>query len=246
MRAYLTPKRNVEATEVVRRVSIHGPVGIYRRDDGSHAVVAETEGEVIDIGVRDAGVSRKEGGTSPVELAPSSQGIRVWNHGSKNPITLKTNLGEQQLRSGENTVMMAGGVLELGFTTDVRITVEREQDTLSKTELEEKLGMEEDGDVVKGVSPADHAQAITVNLRKASHESVTECRKFAVELENFVTEHEVDDTDYEVVLDELERITERLENKSSGMLRDSNLDEEWVEEIELITDRVEKLYTRTS
>lgn len=244
MKSYLTPKRDATHAETVRRIPINGPVGLYRLDDGSHDVIAETDNETIELGVRDAAVSRKKGGSAPVELLPDARGIRVRNQNSKNPVSVKTNLREQQLAEGENTVIKDDCIIELGITTEIRATVERDGNTLSKEELKEKLGMEQEGDVMQGVSPTAHARAIAVNLRKATNESVPECRKYATELKNFVAEHEVEDPDYEPVLDELQQVTKRLENKSSGALRGSGIDEEWNEEIDLLADRVEKLYGR--
>lgn len=244
MKSYLTPKRDATHAETVRRIPINGPVGLYRLDDGSHAVIAETDDETIELGVRDAAVSRKKGGSAPVELLPDARGIRVRNQNSKNPVSVKTNLREQQLAEGENTVIKDDCIIEIGITTEIRATVERDRNTLSKEELKEELGMEQEGDVMEGVSPTAHARAIAVNLRKATNESVPECRKYATELKNFVAEHEVEDPDYEPVLDELQQVTKRLENKSSGALRGSGIDEEWNEEIDLLADRVEKLYGR--
>jgi len=244
MKSYLTPKRDATHAETVRRIPINGPVGLYRLDDGSHAVIAETDDETIELGVRDAAVSRKKGGSAPVELLPDARGIRVRNQNSKNPVSVKTNLREQQLAEGENTVINDDCIIELGITTEIRATVERDRNTLSKEELKQELGMEREGDVMEGVSPTAHARAIAVNLRKATNESVPECRKYATELKNFVAEHEVEDPDYEPVLDELQQVTKRLENKSSGALRGSGIDEEWNEEIDLLADRVEKLYGR--
>lgn len=244
MKSYLTPKRDATHAETVRRIPINGPVGLYRLDDGSHAVIAETDDETIELGVRDAAVSRKKGGSAPVELLPDAHGIRVRNQNSKNPVSVKTTLREQQLAEGENTVIKDDCIIELGITTEIRATVERDRNTLSKEELKEKLGMEQEGDVMEGVSPAAHARAIAVNFRKATNESVPECRKYATELKNFVAEHEVEDPDYEPVLDELQQVTKRLENKSSGALRGSGIDEEWNEEIDLLADRAEKLYGR--
>lgn len=244
MKSYLTPKRDAAHTETVRRIPINGPVSIYRRDDGSHSIMAETEDEVIELGVRDATVSRKKSELPPVELLPDARGVRIRNQNNKNPVRVKTNLGEQQLGEKESTVIDDDCIIELGFTTEIRATVERDRNTLSKEELEEELGMKQEGDIMQGVSPTAHVHAIAVNLRKAANESVPECRKYAIELKNFVAEHEVDDSDYEPVFDELQRVTTRLETKASGALRGSGVDDEWKEEIDLLADRVEKLYGR--
>jgi len=246
MKRYLTPIRDAAAAETVRRVPIDEPVGVYRRDDGSHAVVAETTDEVVELGIRDAAVSRKHDGRAPVELASDRRGVRVRNAGSKNPVSVRTNLGEQRLATDEETVVTGDCVIELGITTEIRASVERDRDTLSRDELAEMLAMEADGDAVEGVSPAIHAQMTATALRKAGDESVTECRKVITELRNFVAEHQVDDPDYEDVVDTVDRVERRLENASDNRLLDGDsLDEERKEDLDLLADRVEKLYGRS-
>jgi len=56
------------------RVPIDSRVGIYRRGDGSKTIVAETDDEQIDLGVRDATVSRKTNGyvASDLEIIAST------------------------------------------------------------------------------------------------------------------------------------------------------------------------------
>ena len=193
MQRYLTPKRDAQRAETVRRVPIEGGVSVYRLDDGSHTVVAETADETIELGVKDAAVSRKKGDTAPVELTSDQRGLRVHNHTSKNAVTVRTNLGTEELAAGEDTLVTDDCIVELGITTEIRGSVERDRDTLSKDELEEMLGMRQKGDVVEGVSPGLHAQAVAENLRKSSQESAVECRKIVTHLENFVAEHPVDD-----------------------------------------------------
>lgn len=244
LRSYLTPKQAVTSTDTVRRIPVDGPVGVFRQDNGRYDVLLETTEETIELGVQDAAVSRKKGDTAPVVFSPAPQGLRVQNQTSKNVVNIKTRLGEQQVSQGDEVVVSDDCIIELGITTELRATVEQQQNTLSAEELKEKLGMQQQGDVLQGVSPSAHVRAIAVNLRKASNESVSECRKYAIELKNFVAEHEVADSDYEPVVEELQQVTARLETKSSGTLRGSGMDAEWQEEIDVIADRVEKLYSR--
>ena len=66
LRSYLTPKQAVTSTETVRRMPVDGPVGVFRQDNGRYDIMLETSDEVIDLGVQDAAVSRKNGDTAPV------------------------------------------------------------------------------------------------------------------------------------------------------------------------------------
>jgi ribosome-associated translation inhibitor RaiA len=244
LKSYLTPKQAVTSTETVRRIPVDGPVGVFRRDNGRYDIVLETTDETIDLDIQDAAVSRKNGDNAPVLFSPDPQGLRIQNQTSKNAVSIKTRLGEQHVDQGEDIVVSDDCLIELGITTELRAAVEQQQNTLSVEELKEKLGMQQQGDVLQGVSPSAHVRAIAVNLRKASNESVSECRKYATELKNFVAEHEVADSDYEPVFEDLQQVTARLETKSSGTLRGSGMDAEWQEEIDVIADRVEKLYSR--
>ena len=245
MKRYLTPKRDASDAQSVRRVPVEGPVEIYRLDDGTNSVVAETTKEVIDLGVRDAAVSRKKGGPAPVEIHPDSRGIRVHNRSSTNPVSVQETFGEQNLEQGESVTVPDDCIIELGFSTGIRTTVERDRDTLSKEELREKLNIEQKGDSLQGVSPSIHAQMTATALRKASEESVTECRKVLTEMENFVAEYSVDDSDYDDLVTAVEQTASRLKNRADNDLLDgSALDEEWKDELDLLANRVEQLYGR--
>lgn len=247
MRSYLAPKRDAADAESVRRVPIEGPVGVYRREGNDYAVVAESPETTVALGIRDAAVSRKRDGEPPVEFVPNGQAIRIHNRSSRNPISVATGAGELILSEGESERVRDDCTVELGIATELRVSVERNRDTLSKDELDDLLGMQQrrGGAVMEGVSPAAHVRAVAENLRKASDESVAECRKFATELQNFVADHPVEDPDYDDVSEALDQIVERLEAKSTGPLRGSGLDEQWRDELEVLADRVEKLYNRS-
>lgn len=244
MRRYLTPKQEASTADAVQQVPIKETVGLYRRDDGSYSVVAETAEQVIDLDVRDAAVSRKHSNTAPVQLHPVQNGIRVSNRESTNPVTVRQPGSEVELTAGERLVVRDSCVIELGIATEIRATAERDSDTLSKEELVDLLGMEADGDLIRGVRPAAHARSLATNLRQASATSVTDTQKWVTELQNFVETNTVDSPDYDDLLGDLRQMRDQLDAKISGPLSGSELDQERQTELELLAARVERLYAR--
>ena len=215
------------------RVPIDSRVGIYRRGDGSKAIVAETADEQIDLGVRDATVSRKTNGRPPVALSPISRGISVRNHGSTNPVRLSTNLRTHELTAGDAAAITDDCRLTIGLSLTLRATVEG--------------GGQPDGQMAggAGVRPAAHARTLANALRTASENSVAETRGVISELRTFLKEHPLERSEYEAVCAQIERIERRLESKASGLHRTESLDEEWQSELAVVSDRVESIYTRS-
>ncbi|TQQ79925.1 hypothetical protein EGH24_10610 [Halonotius terrestris] len=237
MNRYLLPTGDTSESSDAPRVPIENAVGIYRIGNGTYTVVAETADEILDLGVKDATVSRKTAGQPPVELAPTSRGISVRNHGSTNPLTLRTNIKEQQLRIGESATVTDDCFIQVGISVELQATVEAGTDSVSVSELEAKLDE-------SGVSPAAHARILANNLRNASQSSVTEVRKVIGELGTFVAEHPVNDDEYAQVRSDIEQITTRLESKARGLHNTDTLDAEWQQDIDLLSDRIERLYVR--
>lgn len=214
------------------RVSIDSRVGIYRRGDGSKAIVAETADEQIDLGVRDATVSRKTNGRPPVALSPISRGISVRNHGSTNPVTLSTNLRTHKLNAGDAAAITDDCRLTIGLSLTLRATVEG----VSGREGQARSA---------GVRPAAHARTLANALRTASEDSVAETRGVISELRTFLQEHPLERAEYESVCAQVDRIEQRLESKASGLHRTEHLDEEWQSELAVVSDRIESIYARS-
>ncbi|MFQ3476613.1 hypothetical protein HKK80_10190 [Halonotius sp. F2-221B] len=215
------------------RVSIDSRVGIYRRGDGSKAIVAETADEQIDLGVRDATVSRKTNGRPPVALSPISRGISVRNHGSTNPVTLSTNLRTHKLTAGDAAAITDDCRLTIGLSLTLRATVEGEG---SRQNSQAQSA---------GVRPAAHARTLANALRTASEDSVAETRGVISELRTFLQEHPLERAEYESVCAQVDRIEQRLESKASGLHRTEHLDEEWQSELAVVSDRIESIYARS-
>jgi len=237
MNRYLLPADDANAGTATRRVPIESPVGIYRIGNGTYTVVAETADDLLDLGVKDATVSRKTAGQPPIELAPTSRGIGVKNHGSTNPITLRTTMKEQELRIGESAHVDDDCFIQIGINVELQATVESDEPASSGTKQAAQQGQ-------AGVSPAAHARTIATNLRNASDGSVEEARAVVDELRTFVADHPLDNRKYEEVCAKLDQITARLESKATGLHNTDTLDTEWQAELEQLSDRIEHLYIR--
>jgi len=217
------------------RVPIDSRVGIYRLGDGSKTIVAETDGQRVDLGVRDATVSRKTEGRPPVELSPISRGISVRNHGSTNPVSLSTNLRTHTLTAGDAAAITDDCQLTIGISLTLQATVEREGSQRSPA-----------AEQAAGVSPAAHARTLANALRAASTDSVAESRSVIAELQSFLASHPLDSSDYEEIHARVEQIERRLDSKAGGLHHTEELDEEWQSELSALSDRIEGLYARAS
>ena len=218
------------------RVPIDSRVGIYRRGDGSKMIIAETDSERIDLGVRDPTVSRKSEGRPPVELSPISRGISVRNHGSTNPVSLSTNLRTHTLTAGDAAAITDDCRLTIGISLTLQATVE-------------PAGGRQTGHSANqpdGVRPAAHARALADALRAASGDSTAEARRVIAELQAFLESHPLDGEGYEAVSERVEQISRRLDAKADGLHQTTGLDAEWQAELTAVSDRIEGLYARGS
>ena len=213
------------------RVPIDARVGIYRVGDGSKTIVAETDDKRIDLGVRDATVSRKRDDRPPVTLSPISRGISVRNHSSTNPVTLSTNLRTHKLTADDAAAITDDCRLTIGLSLTLRATVEGGDDQPTQQSA--------------GVRPAAHARTLANALRAASEDSVAETRGVMTELQTFVQEHPLESAAYETVCEQIDRINRRLESKANGLHRTESLDQEWRSELSVVSDRIESVYARS-
>lgn len=230
MNRYLLSEPTAPDAETTR-VPINSRVGIYRRGDGSKTIVAETDDEQIDLGVRDATVSRKTNGRPPVALSPISRGISVRNHGSTNPVTLSTTLQTHKLTAGDAAAITDDCRLAIGLSLTLQATVEG--------------GGGGSAQRSPGVRPAAHARTLANALRTASEDSVAETRGVIGELQTFLEEQPLDGSEYEAVCAEIDRIERRLESKAGGLHRTESLDAEWQSELAVVSDRIESIYARS-
>jgi cell fate (sporulation/competence/biofilm development) regulator YmcA (YheA/YmcA/DUF963 family) len=244
MQVYLSPIGG--ETDDLRRIVVKDQVGVYRDE---RDVYASVEGRTVDLGISDPTVSRMKNGAAPVQFELTDSGVVVRNAGNTNGVTVITGISETSVAPGTEETLSQDGTIKLGFNTELQLSIEEEEarsDTLSLSELQRRLGIEENRGVISGVDPAAHVQSVATNLRReASREATNECLKFANELADFVEQRPVDDDAYEDVQATLETITDGLERKvTTDSLKGSGLDEEWQGRIERVTHRVENMYAR--
>jgi hypothetical protein len=236
MNRYLLPTEDASTETATRRVPIEKPVGIYRIGNGTYTIVAETADDLLNLGVKDATVSRKTAKQPPVELAPTSRGIGVKNHGSTNPVTLRTTMNEQELRIGESAQVNDDCFIQIGINVELQATVETDEPAGG--------GGQRASAQTQGVSAGAHARTIATNLRNASGGSIADARAVIDELRTFVADHPLDNRKYEQVCENLDQITARLESKANGLHSTDTLDAEWEAELKQLGDRIEHLYVR--
>ena len=244
MNRYLIPIQQASQAKTVQRIPIEdNPLGIYRLDNGNHDVVVEDGRQTIELGIQDAGVSRKQNGIPPVELIPTSHGLDVKNKTSTNPISIQTNSGKKQLGQGESIEITDDCVVELGIGVQIRAAVRG--DTESHIE---KSGHVHDQQSKKQSGPEIDAYVGKVGeliRTRTENESVVECRTQIQTLHDTIIEFPVDDQAYSDIESKIEHILERLEAKvKNPRLSEDNLSDDLQGEIISITDRVEELYAR--
>jgi hypothetical protein len=239
MNAYLAPIDD-EADDV-RRVVIDDPVGIYR---SGYDVMVETDDQTIDLDVQDSAVSRKREDRSPVLVERDGGSVTIRNVDSTNRVLVDDGRREHRVEKGESRRVTSDSRLTLGTSTDIQVWFDR-SNTLSQSDLEDELGLEQDGALISGVDPALYAQSLTDNLTKACDESPNKCLQYANELHAFLMETPVDDERHADVSADVNRIIERLEAKvESGALQGSGIDDQWRNRIERTAHEIKRLYAR--
>lgn len=121
MRGYLLP---LDTPDEDDPIVIESPVEVYRRDDDRHEVVAETAGQIISLGIRDASVSRKTSGSAPIVFEPNGPGrVILSNNGATNPVTVDYGVGRQPatVSNGEVETLTNTCTIEIGFDTKVEL-----------------------------------------------------------------------------------------------------------------------------
>lgn len=236
---------SVESNREDEHIIIEAPVEVYRRDGDRHEVVAETEGTVIRLGIKDASVSRKKGRLAPIVFEPQPDGhVVLQNNGSTNPITVKHGVGAEAstVRSGESETLADTCTVEIGFNT--RLKLGFTHDTIDVEELANATPtVERDGPVVTGVQPAMYVREATDNLLKqAKHGSVASCLKFARKLHVFVDEHPVSVGEYDEVRDRLRQLADQLRTRAADPSENEWPDTAFIERVELLAGQLVRLY----
>ena len=237
MKRYLIPIQQAGNTETIQRISVDDdPVGVYRLDDDSYRVVAEQNGRSIELGPKDASVSRKKNDRPPVELSPTDRGIKVQNRNSTNPISVDTTAGPTELDQGEWIEITEDCVVELGFSVQIRANVRGTPDNQDR---------EGSDSPTEGVELHVYINTLTENIEHSvERERVAECRDYMYELLDTLIESPVDAHAYDEIKPEVEKMIESLERKVNNKTLTKTFDEQKKDQLRHLTTRVSDLYER--
>lgn len=106
--------------------------------------------------------------------------------------------------------------------------------------VERELGDDADDDSGAEESVGYLGQSLAEHLENAAHESATECRQRAEEVQEFMDDQPLDDESYEDIYEDVTGLIEAFE----ALGTDGKLAEDRIERVERIASRVERLYER--
>jgi hypothetical protein len=138
MRGYLS----VEAA--AGQVPVRERTGVYRDPDRGEAVVAETDGNVVPLGVADVTVSRRGASGVPVVLLPQDERIEIRNNGNSNGVTVVSGGETTDVPEGRVESVTTDATISIGYRTDLQLQIERD------ARLEQNVVHRGEGDVVMG------------------------------------------------------------------------------------------------
>ena len=121
MKGYLSPERTDNGA-----VPIESRTEVYRDPARDQEVVVETETGVAPLGIADVTVSRKKGDDPPVVFVPQPESIEVRNRGNSNGVVVRTEGDSHDIEEGFSERVRRDAVIELGYQTQLRLTVERD------------------------------------------------------------------------------------------------------------------------
>jgi hypothetical protein len=94
------------------------------------SVVAERNGEVIELGLRDRTVSRRTndaGEATYVEFFTENEQLYICDHGSRNSTVLRDGLGKVELTNGTRYPIERDCTVELGYAAEVTVRVDESE-----------------------------------------------------------------------------------------------------------------------
>lgn len=121
MKGYLSPEQGDSGS-----ILLESRAEVYRDPEEGQAIAAETDTGVSHLDIADATVSRKQGDTAPVVFVADSESIEVRNQGNSNGVVVRTDGETREVDEGFSERVRRDAVIELGYQTELRLTVERE------------------------------------------------------------------------------------------------------------------------
>lgn len=108
------------------KVPVESKVAIFRDPGETQEIKASVDGDVRGLGMADVTVSRRKNDVAPVVLLSHDQCIEVRNEHNSNGVTVRTNRNEVELDSGYAEQVKRDASIDLGYRTELRLTVESE------------------------------------------------------------------------------------------------------------------------
>lgn len=111
------------------KVDDETPVRIYRVPERTQEVVADKDGDITPLGVRDISVSREyddEGKPGYIEFSREDRQLYVRDTGSSSDTVQRNAFTEIDLSTNERSLITGDCRLEIGYSTELEIEVEEE------------------------------------------------------------------------------------------------------------------------
>jgi len=121
MKGYLSPETTDSGV-----VPIESRAEVYRDPDRGQEIVVETPTGIASLDIADVTVSRKKGDDPPVVLISQSESIEIRNQGNSNGVVVRTDGETREIDDGFSERVRRDAVIELGYQTELRLTVERD------------------------------------------------------------------------------------------------------------------------
>jgi hypothetical protein len=117
---------------------------VYRDPDRGQEIVAESDGDVVALGVADVTVSRRDEAGAPVVIVPREEQLEIENNGNANGVTVVSAGSRTEVATGRVESVTTDATISIGYRTDLQLQIERE------TRLEQNVVHQGEGDVVLG------------------------------------------------------------------------------------------------
>jgi len=108
------------------KVPIESRTEVYRDPNGTQQVLAATTEQTHELGVSDPTVSRRKNGQAPIEIVARDDCLEIRNERNTNGVTVRTKGDEVQLEKGYVERIRRDASVEIGYQTELRVTVERD------------------------------------------------------------------------------------------------------------------------
>jgi hypothetical protein len=126
------------------RVPIRSRTAVYRDPDRGQEIVAESDGNVVALGIADVTVSRWDDAGAPVIIVPREEQIEIENNGNANGITVVSAGSRTEVATGRVESISTDATISIGYRTELQLQIERD------ARLEQNVVHQGEGDVVLG------------------------------------------------------------------------------------------------